>query len=311
MSAVLGAVASIGSAMYDSYWKQEQIDQNWEIAHYNNEYNSPESQVRRLRAAGINPQLAMSNGAIGSGTSQASPPTLSSHSVDMSSLLEGLRIDNESMLARSQSAKLDQETEAERIRNLFAMRKEAQSLKNLIASGRLTKAEERRAKRESDFLDEQIYWYGDVTQANIKSNQAKARLDDANSALLEIEAKFKPDEWKKVLRNLDLQGEAIRAQANSGNTQAALNIALKAVEESKKEGLDISNQLARDTADAYVDKAFSESEYAAYKWQHEAKIFQYGTYGDKMPMRSDDEGFNTYPERPELSKHHSTVKKRK
>lgn len=191
------------------------------------------------------------------------------------------------------------------------MRKEAQSLKNLISSGKLTKAEERRARREADFLDEQIYWYGDVTQSNIKANQAKARLDDANSALLEIESKFKPDEWKKVLRNLDLQGEAIRAQAKSGNTQAALNLALKAVEDSKKEGLDISNQLARDTADAYVDKAYSESEYAAYKWQHEAKIFQYGTYGDKMPMRSDDEGFNTYPERPEQSKHHSTVKRRK
>lgn len=57
---------------------KEDIQQQWDMWNAQNAYNDPSAQVDRLQRAGINPQLALANGALGSG--QASAMTVpSSH----------------------------------------------------------------------------------------------------------------------------------------------------------------------------------------------------------------------------------------
>lgn len=309
---VVGAAIDLGNTIYDSYWKERNISENWDMWHANNVYNSPENQVKRLRQAGLNPALAMQQGALGSGTSSSPPSPFSNTGVpSMGNIQEGLRIDNESRLARSQSAKLDQETEAERIRNKFAMIRQYLDLRKLASDGSLSASQTRRYNREADYLEKEINSYDAVTQSTIRANNAKARLDDANAQLQELEFKFKPDEWQKILRNLDKEGNRIDSAIRVNDSQAAYNYALEAVENARKEGLEIDNQLARDTADAYVDQKYSDAEYAAYKWQREAKIVSGGIYADKLPAKVDSEGYHSYHERPYESRHHSSVPKHK
>ena len=87
MSAILGAAAlTAGAGMFGSMLgagsqaatnranlklAKYQFDQNKEMWHMQNEYNRPDQQMDRLRAAGLNPNLVYGHGAVGNTTSNA------------------------------------------------------------------------------------------------------------------------------------------------------------------------------------------------------------------------------------------------
>lgn len=252
-SAVIGGLLSKHESSSQREWQENM----WER---NNLYNSPEEQVKRLRQAGFNPALAMSEGAIGSGNSSSPADSYELPQYSAENLMEGIRLDNETKLANSQSAKLDQETEAERIRNVFAMQKERYSLLNMMEQPGISKWTKRRLMREYDYLGKQIEMYDDLTGSVIQMNQSSARVNDAEADLKEIEKMFKPDEWQKTLKLLDDRSAEIKSAINANNTQAALNIAHKALAEAQKYGVDISNEQADAVVESYVDKAYWEAD---------------------------------------------------
>lgn len=297
--ALIGGAMALGNTILDSYWKERNISENWDMWHANNVYNSPENQVKRLRQAGLNPALSMQQGALSSGVSSSPPQPFTNNGVpSMDSVMEGLRISNESRLSRSQSAKLDQETEAERIRNKFALIRQVLDLRKLASDGSTSQAQARRYNREADLLSKEIDAYDEITESTVRANNARARLDDANAQLSELELKFKPDEWQKILRNLDKEGNRIDSAVRANDSQSALNYALKAVENARKDGLDIDNQKMRDTAEAYIDQKFAEADDAYYKSQKTAKEYHEGEWPARFMPSTDTFGRQQYYMRP-------------
>lgn len=88
----VGAILSTGAQLYDSYQNrktskqntQQTIQANKELSKYSydrdlemwrlaNEYNNPSSQMQRLKAAGLNPNLAYSSGNVGGMSSTQTP----------------------------------------------------------------------------------------------------------------------------------------------------------------------------------------------------------------------------------------------
>lgn len=269
------ALVGLGTSLVDNFWNdyrtQRQQDQNWQMYMYNNQYNSPEQQVKRLRAAGINPAMAMTQGMLGSGNSSAPANSVDPKPVDSSAVMEGLRISNESRLSRAQSAKLEQETEAERIRNKFALQREVTDLRLKLAQAGLTEFQKRLIDREIAYKEKELSAFDDLTGSTVRMNNAKARLDEANAQYQEIITRFEPDKQKKILKNLDAEYENIMSAVRANDANAAYHYAEKALSNARKEGVDIDNQLARDTADAVVDKAFSEADNAYWSMRQSAR----------------------------------------
>ena len=71
--AALGGIGSVASTLIGNssniQLAREQREWDYKMWKENNEYNTPLNQMKRLRNAGINPGLAMSNGLMGNGLS--------------------------------------------------------------------------------------------------------------------------------------------------------------------------------------------------------------------------------------------------
>ena len=63
-SSVLGNIMNSSESVAQRDWQERM----WER---NNEYNTPQNQMRRLRQAGINPHFAIQGGQLGTGTSSS------------------------------------------------------------------------------------------------------------------------------------------------------------------------------------------------------------------------------------------------
>lgn len=140
VTAVLGfgGLASQGLASYLNYQSQKETnEQNLQIARDNrdwqekmwnmqNQYNSPQAQMQRLKAAGLNPDLMYSNGTTGiaEGISSPSQATMQSpqlQGLDTSALVQAIQ--NEHLmqgqldLLRSQKNNVDADTHGKDIDN--------------------------------------------------------------------------------------------------------------------------------------------------------------------------------------------------
>lgn len=80
--------------------------QDLEMWHRTNEYNSPQAQMERLKAAGLSPQLAYGNGTVAGNTTPASPPKYNAPRVDYSGIQP--MVDPTMMLNAYQDFKLKQ-----------------------------------------------------------------------------------------------------------------------------------------------------------------------------------------------------------
>lgn len=94
---IVGAGSSlIGGAISDMFsdgnqqqaqaWNEKQFEEQKKLWYEQQEYNSPENQVNRLREAGINPQLALGNIQSGQMGSLPSTPTMGANSVNLGNI---------------------------------------------------------------------------------------------------------------------------------------------------------------------------------------------------------------------------------
>ena len=69
LGSAVGGIGSVASTLLGNsaniQLAREQREWDYKMWKENNEYNTPLNQMKRLRSAGINPGLAMSNGLIG------------------------------------------------------------------------------------------------------------------------------------------------------------------------------------------------------------------------------------------------------
>ena len=74
--AVLAAAIAAGAGLLSNWWTNRQNKKNWEKQ---NEYNAPEAQMARYRAAGLNPNLIYSSGSASAGNAASLPPYQTQH----------------------------------------------------------------------------------------------------------------------------------------------------------------------------------------------------------------------------------------
>ena len=128
----LGAISAIGSVASNLMSNSQNVQlareqREWDsrMIAQQNLYNSPVAQKARLRAAGMNPALAMMNGMMDTGNQSQSAGGQSPAQIDYNPLAEGLRSSSDLYLqSRSIDADIrykDSLTDAQRIRNKTQM----------------------------------------------------------------------------------------------------------------------------------------------------------------------------------------------
>lgn len=149
----------------------------------NNRYNSPENQVSRLRAAGLNPALALGQVASGQVSSNAGTPSGASSSGNAQmhaaqipmlgqSFRDTIRLKNESKLADSQSAKIDAEAEQQVMDNQTRLLENYARLDNLITNTKDVGLKADAQKIQNNFLN-------DMLGADYKNKLRQGNLIDA------------------------------------------------------------------------------------------------------------------------------------
>ena len=258
-------------------WQAEQntiaYNRQREFYDYQNEYNTPANQIARLRAAGINPNLAYSNGNINN--VGASTPSVSNNSASTvsttpynfgnvgSSFVSGLIQAAQLKNIQKQTDKLEKENQYQDIENKIRLMNWLDEAKSKGAQYRATADTIEKAALESLRSQQLANQYSSDTyesRVNVQlSNQTKAEFESALSGInYAVENARMP--WKiksavieyqtqlQSLRNLVSMGVLTRAQANVAYSQTVLNGELgKLYQQKVKESKATENNTKEDT----------------------------------------------------------------
>lgn len=181
-----------------------------------NEYNSPENQMKRLRAAGLNPDLMYQNGA--SGLTAASSPAMTagaaSSPTDVSNLAnkktvgqivtEGL--DNAQRaaniaLTRAQANKTDAETKGQNLKNQNIFELDRAELENVLADTDLKRSEQKQVLKNIKVMDKSL------EQMDASIEQIRAATND-----ITVQQQFKRFELALKSKEVNANVEALTAQ---------------------------------------------------------------------------------------------------
>lgn len=323
----IGAIVAGGSALLSSginYLGTSMTNNsNYEAAKYASDmdykkwheyldYQDPKNQVKRLRAAGMNPALAMSQGAIDSGNPSSPPPEtrVPQYNYDFSPIAQGIRdsveLYNNYRMQNAQIENINAQTQNQKIRNNYEDRRQLAELFKIRNEGNLTDKQKELVDSEIEMLGKRLQAFDAQNAADLHLKESQAAEHQSHANLLRAQEKyqsivnqFAPDQQKKLLRNLDAEYKNILASAYEHNEGAARNHAEAAVAKARKAGLDISNEVSEQIIDAQVDKAFYEADEQFYKAQNEGKTYYGGYLGKAVPQHLDMEtGDTKYYSRP-------------
>ena len=226
----LGAISAIGSVASNLMSNSQNVQlareqREWDsrMIAQQNLYNSPVAQKARLRAAGMNPALAMMNGMMDTGNQSQSAGGQSPAQIDYNPLAEGLRSSSDLYLqSRSIDADIrykDSLTDAQRIRNKTQLLRDLAEINNLIADTSNKSASKDYLIKQRDYLMKQI-------DAFDERNTAEVNRIKNESALLKQQ-----EETERVMRGVNQQ--LVNANIRLSKAQAAsFNAQVKATMES-------------------------------------------------------------------------------
>lgn len=219
----------IGNSLSNQSQQQSNFDEQMRFAKYQYEdskkYNSMKNQVARMRAAGINPALAIGSGQLGTAASSSSlpgAPNFDSLGVGEigQSIASGYTADIQSRSVDADIALKDSQTKHQDIVNKTALAKELAQLEK-------TRSEIKKNNKDTAFVDNQIELLkkrlvveDDMLQADLalKQNQAKnyqalAELNWSQQALTEYEATLRQNDLttyeKRFAMSLAVNGSEI------------------------------------------------------------------------------------------------------
>ena len=263
------------------------------------EYNSPVNQVRRLRQAGLNPALAMTNGMMDSGNVSAAAPPMPQF--DTNQLAEGVRASQQLQLqeraTNAQVANTEANTEAQRIRNKTQLMRDLAELMN-------TRAKMAESNKNTAFLDKQIAfrqkeidWFDRRTGAEVAKYDSEAHASEANAQYQDIMNRFAPQQQAAIIKQINANSASLYAAAQEHNSAAVRNQAEASVARARKQGLDISNDQADALVDVIYNKTIAEAEKAFYDSGNSWKQFEGGKVGSILPAGNVR---NNYPNGPSI-----------
>ena len=291
IGAALGVIGSLASGLLGTSANASlnSATRNWQAEMYreDREYNTPANQVKRLREAGINPQLAMSNGMLGAGSSTM-PSAPSTHPYDFSPISQG--ISNSVSLyqqKRLQDAEIDyknQQSENLRLQNITQLYRDIETLQNLQKSGKLTDEQTKFVQAEINEKWINVQSLAERNEAEISKIFSEKALVDAQTGLVNAQAEqariinmFTPEQQKIITSNLSKEGKRILAAANKDDREAAVAIAERALKLAQEKGVKLNNKQISDLSEYVVDEAFYKSEEQRYKAANERKKYRVGS----------------------------------
>lgn len=228
ITAVLGfgGLASQGLASYINYQSQKETnEQNLQIARDNrdwqekmwnmqNQYNSPQAQMQRLKSAGLNPDLMYSQGTTGiaQGISEPSQATMQApqlQGLDTSSLVQSIQnehlLQGQLDLLRSQKDNVDADTHGKdvdnqnkqlgydlqfdearyRIRRMQSdIDKQTQDIQESMARVGLINAQVIKTQQEASNLLQEYLFNQETWNDRVKEIQSRTHLNEANARYL-------------------------------------------------------------------------------------------------------------------------------
>lgn len=281
-------------------WAREQanfeMQRKWSLEDraYENWYNSPAQVAERYRKAGLNPALMMQGqGSVGSASASqgqapqfGSPPgSIPMQAAHFEPTMQGFglsmqkAIDTYMMAMRNEAdiAAIKQRTDnetAETLANLSM--KSSQSDYNKMLTRKLFQDWE---FNRDTYADRQraISLGNEKMRADVEYQKAVTYYQD-------LVNEFTPSQQKVLLREYDARYKEILSAVRKNDTDSALAVARKAVEEANRKGLDISNEQSERMADAIVGKAYAEEDRSWFESGQAAKRYYGGEAGYRLPL---------------------------
>ena len=232
------------------------------------DYSDPKEQVRRMRNAGMNPALAMANGAIDSGNPSSPAAETKYPTYDFSPIAQGMR-DSVDLYQnyRLQNAQIDNmnaQTQNQRIRNNYEDRRQFLELVKIRNEGNLSEKQKELVDSQIEMLGKQIGAFDAQNSADLHLKEMQAKEHESHADYLRAQESYQkivnqyaPQERKKILRNLDATYKDILSSAYEHNELAARQAAERALINARKEGVDISNEVADEIIESFVSFCIS------------------------------------------------------
>ena len=175
--AALGGIGSVASALIGNSTNvqlaREQREWDYKMWKENNEYNTPQNQMKRLRDAGLNPGLAMSNGLIGNGLSSQTAGGQTAPTVDYSPIAQGLRnsvdLYQQKRMQDAQISNLNEQTVNQSIKNRYENQRQIIEIDKLLSEKGLSDSQREYYTQERDRLVEENKWIDKRNSSNIQS----------------------------------------------------------------------------------------------------------------------------------------------
>lgn len=261
---VVGGVASsLINSSSNVKLSREQREFDYQMWKLNNEYNTPAKQVQRLRDAGVNPALGLSNGVMDSGVSSSSAGGQSAPTVDFSPIANGVRssveLYNQRRLNEAQIQNLNEQSTNQAIKNRYENQRQIIELDKMLSEQKLSDSQREYYTTERDRLIEENKWIDKRNSSQIHKTmmeafqaQESARYQRTMNHYQQIVNQYAHGQQKQILSNLQAQySEIISAALNNNKSAAehAASAALKGVE--KDTALKIQKHV--------VNKAFEEA----------------------------------------------------
>ena len=303
---LITAAGSVLSNMMNSSESVAQRDWQERMWEKNNEYNTPQNQMRRLRQAGINPHFAISGGQLGTGTSSAPANTYQPAQYDFSPIGEGVARSVElSQQRQLNDAEIDfknQQAQNWSIKNITQLWHDYNEIMNMIKSRKLTEQETEVAKGQAMTIWTNIQSLARMNEVNIEKaesekrlNDARVRSEDAHTFYQNIVNQFAPEQQKIITDNLRKEGAKIDSEVNKNDREAALAAANTALSNAQKNGVRIDNDTKYRMADYIVEEKFAQKEEAKYRAGNEYKMYHGGRLGHELPAWSPDKHKSNSP----------------
>ena len=146
VGSAVGGIGSVASTLLGNsvnvQLAREQREWDYKMWKENNEYNTPLNQMKRLRSAGINPGLAMSNGLMGNGLSSQTAGGQTAPMVDFSPIAQGIQqsvdLYQQKRMQDAQINKLNSETVNQSIKNRYENQRQIIQLQQALENKDLT-----------------------------------------------------------------------------------------------------------------------------------------------------------------------------
>lgn len=234
-----------------------QADRNLDLWNLNNEYNTPQAQMERYKAAGLNPNLVYGDGGV-SGNSSApaqgyTAPTLRAPRYDYSGITTGAQMLMNGLSQASAIRKQNSET-AMNYQQLSNLEQDNSIKKIMYLRQQIGLAMDKTTK---EFLGERLRAEISNLDARTMQSTSQSFLTDQNRLLLEAQRPFLQEQAREELNGLKLKNRGLEIENTFKSdmfvSQLSLAWANYQLAVSRNEQIRIANEIRRILLDQGLD----------------------------------------------------------